>query len=117
MTFASILILGAVLTPHMGGPDQSRASTIAAPAGSTLVRSTFEACWDRGDLPDPGRDDPSSFLWEDEDEDDTFEDAPLASGHGRDSAAPMIGAAGPYAGRLPVRVPCRSALPTLRLRC
>ena len=117
MTFASIVILGAVLTPGMGDPGLPRPSTAVPAVGPSLRRSMAEACWGRGACHDPERVDPSSFLVEEEDEDDTFDDAPLASGHGRDSAAPSIDAAGPCAGRHPAHVPCRSALPTLRLRC
>lgn len=117
MTIASIWIFWSILTPLAGDRGLSRETTDVPAAVFDLFEMPVEACWDRGDRPDPGRDDPSSFLIEEEDEDDTFDDAPPASGHGRDSAAPPIDAAGPCAGQQPARAPCRSALPTLRLRC
>src|SRR5438067_1182663 len=109
MTIASILILGSISLADAGdtGP----------PAGSDGFAIRLMACWERADVGRPGRCDSSSFLCEEEDEDDTFDDAPTASGRGHDVAIPSIDDDGRCRGRHPVRVASRSASPTLRLRC
>ncbi len=111
MTTASILIFCAVPLLHAGEPSSPRAG------GPTFLQMPVVVAWNRGSVDGPARDDLSSFLCENEDEDDTFDEVPLASGHGRDSAAPAIDADGPCAGRHPVRISPRSASPPLRLRC
>lgn len=109
MTIASIVILGSISLADAGdaGPPVATVEFAIRPP----------ARWERADFERPGRRNPSSILYEEEDEDDTGDDAPVTSGHGHDVAIPSIDDGGRCRGRHPVRVASRSASPTLRLRC
>jgi hypothetical protein len=108
MTIVSILILGSISLADVGDASLPDAKGIVA---------SVAACWERVEFEETDRNEPSSFLCEEEDEDDTFDDAPPAWGDGRDPAVIVREADSPHSGRRPVRVASRSASPTLRMRC
>ncbi len=112
MILAAILMLGSnfAATGDGGVADLRPALGLVAEADGSRPG------WDRQAERGPRRDERSSFLCE-EDEDDTFDDDRAALGHGFASTVPAPSLSGLFAGRAPRQVTSRSASPTLRLRC
>lgn len=114
MVFASIILWSASLL-HAGEPGVHRLADGPGP----VIALADVAGWSWGRPGDemPRRSDRKCFLVEEEDEDDTLDDAPLAWGHGASSILAVEGPGGRLAARHAAPASSRSAAPTLRLRC